>query len=53
MMDAITIGNVISGLTLAAILWIGRTLHELASTVLLHDWRITQLEKPKDEDCKP
>jgi len=36
--------SVLSGLTLAAVLWVGSSIQDLQTTVAVHDYRINALE---------
>lgn len=40
--------SVMSGLTLAAVLWVGASIQDLKTTVAVHDYRIGALEVEKE-----
>ncbi len=39
------VGNILQGLTVAAVLWVGATLQDVTKVMALHEWRIAKLEE--------
>jgi hypothetical protein len=44
-MNAQNIGNILQGLTIAAVLWTGSSIVDVSKNLAIHEWRITKIEQ--------